>query len=432
MPIKNGNLGSGNQSLDLKSNFIWVLVGNIVFGLSQFLVISLISKFGTIEMVGVYTLALGITAPVFLLLNFNLRSIQATDQKNEYSFLYYFSFRSLTSMITLFIIVIILLLADYSLFTSSIILIVTITKFIESQSDVVFGYFQKIEYMRVISLSRIIRGILTVLVIGLALLTTKSIVFALIGMMAVNLLVFIFFDMKNLYKEAIQKVRFSDLFLVMKDKKMLLLMFAMGLPLGLASALDSLTINSQRYVIEFSLSIEEVGYYASITYLMISGQTIVSALSHAVLPRLTVYFTDNYKKYIRLVYLLVFLGIGMGLILTAITHIWGPVILTILYTEEFMNYSNVLFIVMIIASIWYLTGFLNAALLATRKFTSQLYIYLLSFLVTFIFTIIFTTDFGLMGSAYALLAGMTTRLLAIIIVLVRIITNRNSSDYTHE
>lgn len=416
------DLKDTSKSLSLKANFFWVLSGNIFFGLSQWLVISFMSKFGNVDMVGEYTLALGLTAPIFLLLNFNLRSMQATDQKDEFSFVYYFSFRNITSTTAFLILIIILMFLDYSMTTMIVIFIVGINKFIESQSDVVFGHFQKIEYMSLISISKIIKGTLNVLTITIALLVSNSLVIALIGMVVTNLLIFSFFDMRNLYKNNVKRIKTKDLLFVFKDKKKLFSILIMGLPLGIASSLDSLTINSQRYIIEYSLSITEVGYYSSITYLMISGQTIVGALSRAVLPRLTKYFLEDIKKYIKSILFLVILGVIMGVVLIIISYFFGGFILSVLYTEEFVSYSNIFVIIMIVASVWYLTGFLNSALLATRKFNSQLIVYLLSFIVTFIFTIILTNDLGLLGSAYALLAGMITRLLVISLILFNIIS----------
>jgi O-antigen/teichoic acid export membrane protein len=415
---------SYQKNKSFKSNFLWILFGNTLFGLSQWILISLMAKIGNIQMVGEYTLALGITAPLFLLLNLNLRSMQATDQKDEFDFKYYFLLRIITSSITILITIFIITLFNYKISLSIIIFLVAFIKLIESQSDVVYGYFQKIEYMKLISLSKVIRGILNLLVVSILLLTTNSLILSLLGMLLMDLLLFFRFDLINLYKNNVPRLKLYDLFTVIKDKRKLKLIFLTGIPLGISNFLDSLTINSQRYIIESTLSIKELGYYSSITFIMMSGQTIIGALANAALPRLTRYFAEDIKKYIKLINLLILIGliIGMSLILTSL--LFGDSILSFIYTKEFATYTNIFILIMIAGSVWYITGFLNAALLATRKFNYQLYVYLSSFIATFVSTILLTKDLGIIGAAYGLLIGMAVRFLFILMILIYIVSKR--------
>lgn len=408
----------------IKNNFIWILFGNIFFALSQWLIISTISKFGNIEMVGEYTLALAITSPFFLLMNFNLRSMQATDQENELDFIHYFVFRNITSIIALFLVLVFLLFLDYSTATTIVIFIIGLIKIIESQSDIVFGYFQKIENMKFISISKIIKGIINVLTTYLVLLITNSLLVALFFMLFANIILLLFFDIKNLYKSGVNTIKVREFFLLKNNKKIFTTIIIMGIPLGISSMLDSLTVNSQRYIIESTLSISEVGYYSSIVYLMVFGQTIVGALAHAILPRLARYFINDLKEYVKFTIFLSIGGILLGGLLVTFTFFFGNTILVLLYTDEFESYSDIFLIVMIVASIWYLVGFLNTALLATRSFNFQFPVYFLSFLVTFILTFVLSNSYGLIGAAYALLGGMITRLLIILIVLVLIIVRK--------
>ncbi|OCA84609.1 lipopolysaccharide biosynthesis protein [Bacillus sp. FJAT-27986] len=413
---------------NFKSNAVWIFFGNIVFGFSQWLMISTMAKFGDVEMVGEYTLALGLTAPLFLLFNLNLRSMQATDQKNGLDFTYYFSFRFITSGLALLIVIILILIFEYTINTTLIILLVALIKAVESQSDVAFGYFQKIEHMKLISLSQILKGFLNIFCITIILWITDSLIMALFGLLLVNLLILVIFDIQNLYKNNVQRLNVKDVFFVIKDKKTALTILIMGIPLGIASFLDSLNINSQRFIIEANLSIEEVGFYSSITFIMMSGQTVIGALAHAALPSLTRQFIEDVKMFIKSVWLLIFIGILIGCSLILLAYFLGEFILSILYTNEFAQYSDIFFIIMIVASIWYLTGFLNVALMATRKFKFQLYVYLLSFIVTFVCSVVFTKNFGLTGAAFGLLAGMLTRLLIVSLILSRITIERKLTN----
>ncbi|WP_271399254.1 lipopolysaccharide biosynthesis protein [Salinicoccus roseus] len=416
-----------NGRLSLKQNFSWILVGNIVFAFSQWFIISIMTKIGTSEMVGMYTLALGVTAPIFLFLNLNLRSIQATDQLGYYSFVSFFLFRNFTSVIAVIITLISLLILQYSIELSIIIFLIAINKFIESQSDVIFGYFQRIENMNLIAKSKIIKAIITMIIFGLLLYISNNLLLSIIGILISNLVILITYDLSNLHKKGVNRIFGKEIYKILKERKLLVSLFLLGLPLGAASALDSLTINSQRYVIENVLSLEQLGYYASITYLMVAGQTIVGALSHAALPRLSHLYINDFNKYIKLILKLFLIGIIIASFLIFISYNFGALILEIIYTKEYSEYSNLFILIMVCASIWYLTGFLNAALLATRRFNHQFLIYGASFLSTFILTILLIPSLGLFGAAIGLLLGMLTRLIFIVLILIKEYVSKNKS-----
>jgi hypothetical protein len=62
----------------LRITFTWTLVGNVVYALCQWDMISSLAKLGTTAAVGQFALALAITAPVFMLTNLQLRGIRTT------------------------------------------------------------------------------------------------------------------------------------------------------------------------------------------------------------------------------------------------------------------------------------------------------------------------------------------------------------------
>src|SRR5262245_54066435 len=73
-------------SLSLRHNFSWTLLGNGLYAACQWAIVVVLAKLGTPEMVGKFTFALSLTAPVILLANLNLRRLQATDARHEYEF----------------------------------------------------------------------------------------------------------------------------------------------------------------------------------------------------------------------------------------------------------------------------------------------------------------------------------------------------------
>ncbi|KGT08083.1 hypothetical protein NV63_18560 [Elizabethkingia anophelis] len=66
--------------------FFFMILGNGFFAFSQWVQLSIISKYTSIEILGFYTLALSIVSPIFMLSSLQLRTILVTDSKIEFNF----------------------------------------------------------------------------------------------------------------------------------------------------------------------------------------------------------------------------------------------------------------------------------------------------------------------------------------------------------
>ena len=72
--------------LSLRSNFAWVLTGNVVYAICQWGVIVALAKLGSSFMIGQFSLGLAISTPVLMFTNLHLRAVQATDARRLSSF----------------------------------------------------------------------------------------------------------------------------------------------------------------------------------------------------------------------------------------------------------------------------------------------------------------------------------------------------------
>ncbi|MBE1427380.1 hypothetical protein H4684_004074 [Desulfomicrobium macestii] len=82
----------------LKKNVSASFAGNVVYAISQWLLIILLAKLGGEQILGLYALALAVVSPVFALTNMNLRAVQATDAEKPVNFDSYGRFRYLSSI----------------------------------------------------------------------------------------------------------------------------------------------------------------------------------------------------------------------------------------------------------------------------------------------------------------------------------------------
>jgi len=112
------------KPLSLRVNFSWTFAGNVIYAACQWGILVVLAKLGSPKMVGQFALGSAITAPVIMFTNLQLRAVQATDAKDEYSFGDYFSLRLLTTALAFLIIVCIAALSGYSMITAMVILAV--------------------------------------------------------------------------------------------------------------------------------------------------------------------------------------------------------------------------------------------------------------------------------------------------------------------
>lgn len=392
------------KPMSLRKSFSWTFLGNIIYAACQWGMLMAMAKIGTPTVVGQYTLGLAITAPVFMLTNLQLRGVQATDAKDEYSFGEYLGLRILGSTIAIVVILLIVIFGGYQGETAAVIILLGMAKLIESISDVCFGLAQKHEHMQLIAKSQIIKGIFSLTVLVGVLITTGSIVLSITGLAISWLIVLVLYDLTNTRG-------FSEAHPVFNSTRLLSLV-RLSLPLGAVMALVSLNTNIPRYFIENELGVEALGYFSAMAYLIVAGNTVVGALGQSASPRLAKYFLlVNKRLYCRLLLKLVLLGAILGLTGWGVAIIFGRVILALLYTPDYVEYAGVFNVIMISAGIGYMASFLGYGLTAARFFKIQPVIFSIVTMVSLISCLILIPTYGFEGAAYALVATSLVQLM---------------------
>lgn len=390
----------------LKRNFSWNFIGNLIYAATQWGLIVVITRLGSIELVGLFSLGLAITSPIILFTNLQLRTVQATSQNNEFHIGDYFGIRIATDFIFIIILFIYLILSNYDGFTNIIIILVGITKIIESLSDLLYGFFQQKERMELIAKSTIIRGVSSFIVVFFSLYLTGDLSLALICMSLAWLLVFIFYDIKNLYKfSSSLKPRFkiSNINIV-----------KLSLPLGLVVMIVSLNTNLPKILIEKLLNVEALGIFASISYLVFVGSKFIDSVGNALLPKLAkMYIAQNVKAFRKYLLILVGLSFMIGLILIIFSIIIGDFILYIIYGSVFSEYKNLLILIMIYGMFNYISYSLMVGLNSMRKFKIQPYLGIFWLIVSISTLSWLIPEYGLVGAAYSLIIYSLSRVVSI-------------------
>ncbi|MEG4027860.1 MULTISPECIES: oligosaccharide flippase family protein [unclassified Microcoleus] len=408
------------KPLTLRRNFSWTFTGNLIYAASQWGMLVVLAKLGSPEMVGQFTLGLAVTAPVIMFTNLQLRGIQATDAKGEYVFSDYLGLRLLGTGLALLIIAGITIKAGYRWETSLVILAIALAKAFESISDVFYGLIQQHERMDRIAIALMIKGPLSLLLLGIGVSLTGSVVGGAIGLAIAWGLVLFGWDLRNgrlILKNFSHGREEADLLVADAQpanshnplyprwhRKTLGKLVWLALPLGFVMMLISLNTNIPRYFIERYLGERELGIFAAMSYLMVVGQMVVSALAESASPRLAKYYAAGNSNAFRTLLLKL---VGVGLMLGAggvfVAVVAGKPILTLLYKPEYADRADLFLWLMLAAGIWYVSAFLGYGMTAARYFRVQMPLFVLVTGSSAIACLWLIPIMGLQGAALALI-----------------------------
>jgi O-antigen/teichoic acid export membrane protein len=379
----------------MRSNFVWTLAGYVVYAACQWGMLVTLAKLGTTEMVGQFALGLAITAPVIMFTNLQLRTVLATDSRAEYPFASYLGLRLVCTLVALGSIAAVAFLGRLRAETYPAVMLVGIAKAIESISDVHYGQLQQKERMERIAKSLIAKGILSLAVFWAAVYLTRSLVASLVGMILVWALVLVVYDMRSG-----GRVWTRPCF----RRAILTSLAWRSLPLGIMAMLVSLNANIPRYFVEAHLGPAALGIFAALTYPMIAGTYVATALGQAALPVLARHFVAGdgiagpfQDLLLRVSSTGVLLG-GAGVLLSVIA---GRPLLALFYRPEYARHVGVLVWLAVAAGLNYIATFLNAGVTATRNFRVLTLPYIVHALVAAGLSAVLVSRAGLMGAAWA-------------------------------
>jgi O-antigen/teichoic acid export membrane protein len=418
-----------DETLSLRANFTWTFIGSAVYSACQWGMLTVLAKLGSAEMVGQFSLGLAVTAPVIMLANLQLRTVQATDAQGEYAFGSYLGLRLVMTTLALLVIVGVVLVSGYRAGTAWVILAIGLSKAFEAVSDVFYGLCQRHERMDLVASSLMIRGPLSLAMLGIGVYLTGSVLWGTLGLVAAFALVLAGFDVRS----GLQILRstsqpgdtpfgLSGWMAKLRPRwelRTLTRLVWLALPLGVVMMLISLNANIPGYFIEHYLGERQLGIFSAVAYLMIVGNQVVVALGTSVTPRLAKYYVKGDVTAFRTL-LLKLVGIGalLGLAGMLASLVAGREILTILYRPEYAEYPSVFLWLMGVAGIKYVASFLGYGMTAARYFQAQMPLFALVTGVTAVVCLWLIPSQGLQGAAMTLMVAATVQAVGSMLIVV--------------
>lgn len=394
--------------LRLRAGIAWTLGGQVVYSAAQWGMVALLARLGRPQDVGVFSLGLGLCAPLFLLLGLQLRSLQATDTGGHSPFQDYFSLRVLCMALGLGAAAALGLLYPQA---AAVIWWLGVTKALEGLSDVIYGLMQRHERLDWVSRSTQARGLLGLALLGGLFALTGSVAWGAAGLALAGAITLVAYDLPH----ARRLDRGPWL-----TRHIPAALPRLAAPLGLVIGLVSLTSTLPRFFVEHALGPRELGIYAALTYVTVAGSLVVTALGTALTTRLAALFAGGeVRGFVGMTLRLLALAALFGGGLSALAWWAGTPLLRTLYGPEYAAQAGTFVWLTVGGALGYLASGLGFAVTAARQFREQVPLFVLTTLALALACGVLVPRAGLVGAAQATLAASSLQLLGSGLIVAR-------------
>ncbi|GAB2517017.1 Polysaccharide biosynthesis protein [Corynebacterium atrinae] len=371
--------------------------GTLLYNLGQWLILILLTQYAGIIEVGLFSLALAISAPFSLLTGMALRTVYVTDVDPERSFGDFLVLRLAGSTLT---IVVCLFYALATGTIGTIFVAVVFCKSIDSVTDIFCAPLQENGRLLRIGFQSGLNGVVSAASVAFFLVfldasVDVAILSSLLGSIAALLV--------SLPAPRVDTFRASF--------PAILQIAQTAWPLGISAMVVSLMANVPRYVLNGYVDVGAVGIFSAVAYLTVIGTAVVAALAQLLLPRLVA--TNRTCRYPALrsdiTKLVALTSLASSFIVVAGFFIASP-LLSWLYGNEY----NEPFTFTILLAAWAagaVSWMIDLGLSTRRQFRMQLISSLVALTAVTIASFILIAKFNLEGAGLAALIGSVIHLL---------------------
>ena len=402
----------------LRADFTWVLSGNVLYSACQWGIVVVLAKLGNPAQVGEYALGLAVSAPIVLFANLQLRALLASDVNGQFAFGQYLTFRLATLGAALIAVAGVAALTEPNGHQAGIVMLVGLAQALEFVSDTYYGLMQRLERMDRISASLILKGPLSLAALWAAMYLTRSVVWAVVGLLLGRLLVLLMWDSRLGFAK-VQKEPVATR-LEWNSGEMLKL-FRMALPLGVISMLVALNTNVPRYFVAARLGSAELGIFSALASLVGAATLVVAAYGQSIfVPVARACANRDRAQYRNFVAQTAGLGAALGGVAILIAARFGRVILTHLFGKEYASHADIFVLLMIAGIFMFVSSGFGYIMTAARSLRPQMPLFVASGAAAAVASAWLIPHFGLRGAAYAVLAAALVQLSGGGIILWRI------------
>jgi O-antigen/teichoic acid export membrane protein len=355
------------RPVGMRSLLGWGILGQLVYVASQFVTLLALTRFATLQEVGLFGLVSAIVIPVFFFFDLSMRVNVAASGRSAYSFQ---DFRRLLilSASTGYALVVMIGLAAFEGHGLVLLLILGATKYAECISDFSYGVFQRFDRMPLVAVSLMLRSMGGAALFVVFLMAGASVAWAFAAQFIVWAVVAIGLDharARRLWRErgapqGADPARIRDL-------------ARTSFPLALNGLLAALQGNVPRYAIASLLTVAALGQFTVVAYAMQAISTIAMAAMQSLTARFSLFVADGRTGQLRhalrriLLVLALFTVVSVGVSLLV-----GDWLVQMVFGPDYADLGTLLAICVLAACLRSVVLALQMCLMAARRYRQNL------------------------------------------------------------
>lgn len=405
----------------LRADFSWMLSGNVVYSACQWGIILALAKLGSAEQVGMYALGMAVCAPIVLFANLQLRTLLASDVRDEFRFGHYLAFRFGSLLLAFLILLGVAVWSAPDAMRRGAIVLVGFAQVLEYVSDLYYGLMQKCDRMDRLSRSLMVKGPLALTALCVTMYFTRNVLLAVGALVLGRLCVLLSWDARLGYA---RKAWHGLSARLEWNSAVMTRLFRLALPLGIISMLAALTSNIPRYFIEGHLGTRDLGIYSAIASLLTAGTLFISAFGQSIMvPAARACASGDRPRYRAFVVQTMAIGAvpGIGAVLCA--AFFGRFLLEHLFRPEYRDHVDVFVWLMIAGTVLFAGSGLGFIMTAARVLVPQIPLLAANCATAALASALWVPKYGLRGAAAAVLAASLVQLMGSLCILWKIDRN---------
>lgn len=399
-----------SQKSNMRKNFLWNIIGSTLCAFNSLFFMIVVTRINGEDVAGLFTFAFSTACLFYIIGIYSGRTYQVTDNDKLVSDSDYIYSKFITCLIMIIAGITFCFFKNYNSSKFMVILGLTIFKSLEAFSEGIYAIIQKNEQLYKVGISLFFKAVIGLFMFIIIDLFTKNILYSVLGVIFIDLLIIILYDLKNLKVVGFKLKRFNKLSI-----KTILIG---GFYTFAFTILTQYVINAPRYSIDNFFADK----YQTIFGIIIMPSTLIALLAQFVIqPYLTKLKESlslskrEFNKVTMKLSLSLFL---MGIVCIVVAYFLGIPVLEFVYNIELSDYLLELLMIIFGATLYGITVVLSSSLIIIRNTFSQLIIFLIVTVFDLVFSDILVKKYLIMGASSTYLLTMLLLLILYIIIYV--------------
>lgn len=388
----------------MRGDIAWMLAGRMVAAASLWLVVIAIAQLGSREMLGQYSYALALVAPLVMFSRLNLRVFMVTDVAGQFRPGDYLTTRIAANVAVLILVLALVWLRGLGATAAAVVIAVALYKLAESTSDFYHGVMQSQQRMRPFAVSLVLHGLVCLASFVAGLILWQSVLAGALMTAAGWLALLYVYDRPRARAIMPSPIELRAGAIVPVVKACLLLGVIMGL--------IALRINLPVYFVEARFGFDDLGLYSAAAYFLLVGNLIVTSVLEVAMPRLArARVAQGSGDFGRLLGKVLLLLVAVGATGVAAAVCCGEWLMGVIYGAPYAQTGPLLIWFAAAVTVGFVAQALGALLTVARRFHYQVAANVVSIAVIAAVCGPALAGHGLTGAGMAVLAGSLALLL---------------------